>query len=278
MYWYNVKQFTNYSLKLDWRLTADHNSGVVIGVPPSATGNPSAALAAGYEVQIDASDSADRTTGAVYGVKSADIAARDAALNPPGEWNTYELLVEGTRLRVYLNGALINDFTSTDAARSLAGHIGIQNHGSPDTVSFRNIRIKEQGGTTPPATRTGPIRGLAGKCLDVRNGSSADGTQIQLLSCNGAAAQQWTVNSDRTLRALGKCLDVSGGATADGTKIQLWSCHGGGPQQWAAQSDGSLRNVASNKCLDVSGNSSADRAVVHLWSCHGGANQKWTLP
>ena len=131
MYWYNVKQFTNYSLKLDWRTTADYNSGVVIGVPPSATGNPDAALAAGYEVQIDASDAADRTTGAVYGVKSADIAARDAALNPPGEWNTYELLVEGTRLRVYLNGALINDFTSTDPARSLAGHIGIQNHGSP---------------------------------------------------------------------------------------------------------------------------------------------------
>ena len=277
MYWYNVKQFTNYSLKLDWRMTGDYNSGVVIGVPPSAT-DPDAALAAGYEVQIDASDAADRTTGAVYGVKSADIAARDAALNPPGEWNTYELLVEGTRLRVYLNGALINDFTSTDPARSLAGYIGIQNHGSPDVVSFRNIRIKDQGGTTPPATRTGPIRGLASKCLDVRNGSSADGTQIQLLSCSGSAAQQWTVNSDGTLRALGKCLDINGGSSANGAKVQLWSCHGGNPQQWAAQSDGSLRNPASGKCLDVSGNSSADGAVVHLWACHGGANQKWTLP
>jgi hypothetical protein len=133
-------------------------------------------------------------------------------------------------------------------------------------------------GGNPPATRTGPVRGLAGKCLDVRNGSSADGSQIQLLSCNGSAAQQWTVNSDGTLRALGKCLDVNAGASADGTKIQLWSCHGGAPQQWAAQSDGTLRNPGSAKCLDVSGNSSADGAVVHLWSCNSGANQKWTLP
>ena len=40
----------------------------------------------------------------VYTFQSANIAARDAALNPAGEWNTYELLVEGERLRVYLNG------------------------------------------------------------------------------------------------------------------------------------------------------------------------------
>ena len=86
----------------------------------------------GYEVQIDATDAADRTTGSVYTFKSADIAARDAALNPPGEWNTYELLVEGERLQVFLNGVQINDFTNTDPARNLAGYIGIQNHGTGD--------------------------------------------------------------------------------------------------------------------------------------------------
>ena len=104
----------------------------------------------GYEIQIDATDAADRTTGAVYGFQSADLAARDAALNPPGEWNTYELLVEGERLQVFLNGVQINDFTNTDPARSLAGHIGIQNHGDGDDVSFRNIRIRELGGDPPP--------------------------------------------------------------------------------------------------------------------------------
>jgi glucose/arabinose dehydrogenase len=130
------------------------------------------------------------------------------------------------------------------------------------------------GSTTPG---TGPIKGLAGKCLDVRGGVSADGTQIQIYTCNGGVAQTWTV-SGSTIRALGKCLDVNGGASADGTKIQLWTCNGGAAQNWAAQADGSLRNPQSGKCLDVSNNSSADGQAVHLWTCTGGANQKWTLP
>jgi type 1 glutamine amidotransferase len=144
MLWYQAREFGAYSLKLDWRLAGDDNSGVVVGFPATAASDPQAALDTGYEVQIDATDADDRTTGAVYGVQGADLAARDAALNPPGEWNTYELRVEGERLRVHLNGTLINDFTNTDPARSLTtGHIGIQNHGPDDTVSFRHIRIKE---------------------------------------------------------------------------------------------------------------------------------------
>jgi hypothetical protein len=272
MLWYSARQLTNYSLKLDWRVLGDDNSGVIVGFPP--TSDPNAALSSGYEVQIDATDAVDRTTGSIYAVKAPDTAARDAALNPPGEWNTFELLIEGERLQVFLNGVKINDFTNTDPARSLAGHIGIQNHGTGDDVSFRNIRIKESGPTTPGG---GPIVGIAGKCLDVRGGSAADGTQVQISSCTGAAGQQWTVTPGSTIKALGKCLDVSGGSTANGAKVQLWSCHGGANQNWQAYSDGSLRSVPSGKCLDVSGNSSSDGAVVHLWTCHGGANQRWVL-
>lgn len=141
--WYSAKAFTDYSLKLDWKLTGDDNSGVFLGFPPSD--DPWSAVNNGYEVQIDATDADDRTTGSVYTFQAADLAARDAALNPPGTWNTYELLVRGERLRVYLNGVLINDFTNPDPVRSLAGHVGIQNHGDPDVVSFRRIRIKELG-------------------------------------------------------------------------------------------------------------------------------------
>jgi type 1 glutamine amidotransferase len=144
MLWYSAKQYTSYSLKADWKLIGDSNSGVVVGFP-NPEGNPQNALDQGYEVQIDATDEADRTTGSIYAIKAADIAARDAALNPPGAWNTYEVLVEGQRLRVYLNGTLINDFTNTDPARSLDGYIGLQNHGAEDQVAFRNVRIKELG-------------------------------------------------------------------------------------------------------------------------------------
>lgn len=52
--------------------------------------------------------------------------------------------MEGERLRVWLNGVKINDFTNTDPVRSLRdGHIGLQNHGADDQVSFRDVRIKE---------------------------------------------------------------------------------------------------------------------------------------
>ncbi|MFG2081754.1 RICIN domain-containing protein [Micromonospora tulbaghiae] len=131
---------------------------------------------------------------------------------------------------------------------------------------------------TTSAVRTGPVKGLAGKCLDVRNAATADGTQIQLYTCNGTTAQSWTVTPNGTVKALGKCLDVSGGAGADGTKIQLYTCNGTGAQNWSAQADGTLRNPSSGKCLDVSGNNSADGTAVHLWTCTGAANQRWTLP
>ncbi|MEV0620165.1 ThuA domain-containing protein [Nonomuraea sp. NPDC050404] len=144
--WYSAKAFGSYSLKLDWRVTGDSNSGVFVGFP--ASDDPWSAVNNGYEVQIDATDAPDRTTGSIYGFRAADLAARDAVLNPPGSWNTYELLVAGERLRVLLNGRQINDFTNTDPRRSLwQGHIGLQNHGDADQVSFRNVRIKELGVT-----------------------------------------------------------------------------------------------------------------------------------
>jgi type 1 glutamine amidotransferase len=134
--------FGAYSLKLDWKVAGDDNSGVFVGFP--ASDDPWSAVNNGYEIQIDATDTPDRTTGAVYSFQSADLEKRDRALNPPGEWNTYEIRVEGERLRVWLNGVKINDFTNTDPARSLRdGHVGIQNHGPDDQVSFRDIRIKE---------------------------------------------------------------------------------------------------------------------------------------
>ncbi|MEU0615348.1 PQQ-dependent sugar dehydrogenase [Streptomyces albogriseolus] len=132
--------------------------------------------------------------------------------------------------------------------------------------------------TTAGPTRTGEIQGVNGKCLDVDNAGTADGTRVQIYTCNSSAAQRWTASGDGTLRALGKCLDVSGGGSLDGTRIQLWTCNGTGAQVWAAQSDGTVRNPQSGKCLDASGGTWEDRTPVHLWTCHTGPNQKWTLP
>ncbi|MGW0769017.1 ricin-type beta-trefoil lectin domain protein [Streptomyces sp. NPDC002676] len=125
---------------------------------------------------------------------------------------------------------------------------------------------------------TGAITGLAGKCLDVAGANSADGTPVQLYDCNGTVAQQWTVGTDGTIRALGKCLDVTGDSTADGAKAQLWTCTGGANQKWTVTAAHDIVNPQADKCLDVTDNNPANGARAQIWSCTGAANQKWTAP
>ncbi len=138
------EEFTDYSLKLDWKMGGDDNSGVFVGVP-DPEGDPEARNQ-GFEVQIDATDEPELTTGAIYDFQGADIEARDEALNPPGEWNSYEIVVEDLTIKVFLNDVLINEFDSTgvDPDRDLSlGRIGLQNHHTGSDVWFRNIQVKE---------------------------------------------------------------------------------------------------------------------------------------
>ncbi|MET7383858.1 RICIN domain-containing protein [Streptomyces sp. NPDC005529] len=153
--------------------------------------------------------------------------------------------------------------------------------GDPDgsTAFPQQLVVDEVKVTTSdsPSGTGAPIKGLAGKCVDVAAAGTANGTPVQLYDCNGTAAQQWTVGSDGTIRALGKCLDVTNNGTADGTKIQLWDCTGGTGQKWAVSAANDIVNPASNKCLDVTGNNSANSTRLQIWTCSGGANQKWTV-
>jgi glucosylceramidase len=125
---------------------------------------------------------------------------------------------------------------------------------------------------------TGQITGLAGKCVDVAGAATATGTPVQLYTCNGTGAQQWTRGSDGTVRALGKCLDIAGPSTADGAKTHLWDCHGGASQQWTYTAGRDLVSVYANKCLDVTDNNPADATRLQIWACTGAANQKWNAP
>ena len=134
------------TFRMEWMMPGDENSGVFVGnwePDPEYLPNPAwDAVDHGYEIQIDATDDADSTTGAIYNFQAPDAAARDAALNPPGEWNAYEITVDDPVVEVRLNGTLINQFTSTDPARDLsATKLGIQNHGAGDEVYFRRIQV-----------------------------------------------------------------------------------------------------------------------------------------
>ncbi|MEV7979618.1 family 16 glycosylhydrolase [Streptomyces sp. NPDC086519] len=151
--------------------------------------------------------------------------------------------------------------------------------GDPDSsTSFPAQLVVDSVSVTTTDSATGvAIKGLAGKCVDVAGANSANGTPVQLYDCNGTAAQQWTVGSDGTVRALGKCLDVTSGGTADGTTVQLYDCNGTAAQQWALSSANDIVNPQANKCLDVTGNNSANGTRLQIWTCTGGANQKWTV-
>ncbi|MGW1729001.1 ricin-type beta-trefoil lectin domain protein [Streptomyces sp. NPDC002306] len=151
--------------------------------------------------------------------------------------------------------------------------------GDPDgsTAFPQQLVVDSVSVTTGDTPAASAIRGLAGKCVDVAAANSANGTPVQLYDCNGTAAQQWTVGSDGTLRALGKCLDVTGNGTADGTTVQLWDCTGGPNQKWAISAAHDIVNPQANKCLDVTGNNPANATRLQLWTCTGGANQKWTV-
>jgi cytochrome c len=109
---YHPDTFNSYSLKLEWKLAGDDNAGVFVGFPDPGS-DPFNAVDQGHEIQIDATDDPSHTTGSIYGFQAVIAAARDAALNPPGQWNAYEIVVVGQRIQIFLNGVKINDYTDS---------------------------------------------------------------------------------------------------------------------------------------------------------------------
>jgi glucosylceramidase len=180
-------------------------------------------------------------------------------------------------------------YKNPDGSKALIAHNG---GGSAQSVKVQwgnqSFTYNLPARTTATFTWSGsPSSGGAGsivssansKCLDVTDGSTADGNLPQMWTCYaGSANQSWTVGSDGTVRGLGKCLDVQNNAVTDGATVHLWSCAGVASQRWSRSANGDLVNVAANKCLDIKDNNLADGAKLQLWSCTGAANQKWSVP
>ncbi len=67
------------------------------------------------------------------------------AVYKPGKWNQYRVIAQGNRIRSFVNGVAVADFTDD---RDASGFIGLQVHSikkgtGPYSVSWRNIRIRE---------------------------------------------------------------------------------------------------------------------------------------
>ncbi|HTJ72518.1 MAG TPA: ricin-type beta-trefoil lectin domain protein [Actinospica sp.] len=155
---------------------------------------------------------------------------------------------------------------------------------STQTVPAYSIEVVQMqpssssGGTTT----SGELHGVgSGKCLDVPNATTTQGTQLEIWDCNGGANQIWTKGSGSQLSVYSGssqlCLDGYGAGTSNGTKADIWGCSGASNQQWNFNSNGTISSVQSGLCLDVNGAGTANGTAVQLWTCSGSANQQWSL-
>ncbi|MFI7709301.1 RICIN domain-containing protein [Nonomuraea sp. NPDC049480] len=131
----------------------------------------------------------------------------------------------------------------------------------------------------------------SGKCLDVRDGSTAHGARVHQWQCiPGLASQQWEVRplDDGSYalinRRSGRCLDVYHASTTDATIVVQATCYFRNNQRWWITDDpanGSRpqKVVAkhSGKCLDVAWADKANGTRLVQSRCWSGANQKWQI-
>ena len=150
------KQYSDFVLRFEFKLSPGANNGLAIRAPLQ-----SGSLAyEGMELQILDNPGArekyenklrpNQYHGAIYNIAAPNKI--DDLLNPPGEWNTQEVIALGRRIVVRVNGRKIVDYdlnsiTDPKILRKhpgilrASGHIGFLGHN--DEVFFRNLRIKE---------------------------------------------------------------------------------------------------------------------------------------
>ena len=144
-----------YVLRLQWMMTApSDNSGVFVAFPhPEQQNYDNTAYVGvnfGFEIQIDElarpDGAAIHRTGAIYSFKGPTDGP--LVVRPLGEWNDYEIVVDGANFTVALNGQVVNVFKFTgdpqSPRRGLPStpkeprFIGLQTH--TGVVRFRHLR------------------------------------------------------------------------------------------------------------------------------------------
>jgi HEAT repeat protein len=150
---FTKEEYGDFIFRFDFMLTPGANNGLGIRAPLEEGG----ASYSGMELQILDNTAAIykdlqpyQYHGSVYGI----LPAERGALHPVGQWNSQEVIVEGPKIKVILNGKVILDGDLTEAKENGAmdgldhpgmfrdhGHIGFLGHDSE--VWFRNIRIKD---------------------------------------------------------------------------------------------------------------------------------------
>lgn len=121
--------------------------------------------------------------------------------------------------------------------------------------------VSRMGSNTAPNTDSN-----TGRCLDVRGGTSGDGS-VWTYACNGTLAQRWELTGSTIRSALdGRCLSAEG-------VPRVATCDGAASQSWVLSRDGMLRTEAG--CLQQDDLLRVD-ALLHLSVCDEGLpEQRW---
>ena len=142
------KEFSNYKLHLEWRWPKNPtNSGVLL----HATG-PDLLWPTSVEAQLQTGNAGDiyligqgvslTVDGKKYIVQQDPPflgipKKQPSSENPPGQWNTYDIICKNENIELYVNSVLQNKGTN---ASLTSGSICLQSEGSP--IEFRNIYIE----------------------------------------------------------------------------------------------------------------------------------------
>ncbi|WP_242894534.1 RICIN domain-containing protein [Actinomadura litoris] len=136
-----------------------------------------------------------------------------------------------------------------------------------------------------PAPPT-PKRALAGvqikpqavgnQCLDVAEANDGDGALVSLWTCNGSAAQRWSLVNGRIQSDLPshRCLDVRAGNRRNGTVVGMYRCENVERQQWRFEGEHIVSGLQS-MCLSVLDNNYGDGAAAVIWACARHPDQSW---
>ncbi len=147
---YTTQEYGDFVARLEFKLPPGGNNGLAIRYP----GKGDTAYGGMTELQVlDTEHRRYRTIdprqahGSAYGM----VAAQRGYLRPTGDWNFQEVTVQGSTIRVELNGNVILDADLSTVSEFMGdrphpgkdlakGHFGFAGHSDP--VQFRNVRIK----------------------------------------------------------------------------------------------------------------------------------------
>ena len=143
------KKYKDFVLEVEYKYPKGGNSGVYFRI-----GDPKDPVKTGIECQIlDSSGKPDDKMGHHdHGGIIRTVGPTKNMSKKPGEWNKMIVTCKGHHLQVNLNGEDIVDIQldkkgegkqSGVSDRPLEGYISLQDHGEPNNLHFRNIRIKE---------------------------------------------------------------------------------------------------------------------------------------